>query len=159
MLAKLKTRENIWIRNSSGIWWTFSCLIQDIFLRERGGDCLYNILITYKFVITSYILHHIMSLLVIFFIHLINCSSFICPTKSPSLIFEQIFSGWFTCPIANGACQACQNILRPIPIYSSTPPHNVIVSLCWLSGRWNKFKLYLVKTLLNYCLISSLENH
>ena len=122
MLAKLKTRENIWIRKSSGIWWTFSCLIQDMFLGERGGDCLYNILITYKFVITSYILHHIMSLLVIFFIHLINCSSFIFPTKSPSLIFEQIFSGWFTCPTANGACQACQNILRPIPIYSFSPP-------------------------------------
>ena len=129
-----------------------------MFLGERRGDCLDNILITSKFVIASYILHHIMSLLVIFFIHLINCSSFIFPTKSPSLIFEQIFSGWFTCPIANGACQACQNILRPIPIYSFSPPQ-CNCAVVWLSGRSNKFKLYLGKTLLNYCRISLLQNN
>ena len=40
--------------------------------------------------------------------------------KVHSLCISQIFSGWFTCPTANGACQACQNILRPITIYSSS---------------------------------------
>ena len=46
-------------------------------------------------------------------------SSFHISRKTSPLIFSQIFSGWFTCPTANGACQACQNILRPITIYSS----------------------------------------
>ena len=116
-------------------------------------DIIHNVLITvitYNFVITLYIKSCHFLYPVIFLIHLINYPSFIFSTKSPSLIFEQIFSGWFTCPTANGACQACQNILRPIPIYSFTSPRCNCAAVLAVRGRGG--------TLLDWIIVSSLFN-
>ena len=77
------------------------------------------------------IVHHKMSLLISCYIldTFNKLSSFHISIKSSPLIFEQIFSGWFTCPTANGACQACQNILRAITIYSSTTNSDCVLLL------------------------------
>ena len=77
-------------------------------------------------------------------------SIFHISTKSPSLIFEQIFSGWFTCPLANGACQACQNISRSIPIYSFTKCDCAAV-LAVTGNRGNFYWIELLSS--HYCMI------